>query len=495
MSRKAAKKRSVSMRAHIWMYFCTFAIVIMLILWMLQIIFLNAFFKSMKLRELEKIGNEICEQYELNDDNFYEFWFEHSFNSGTFANIISESGNVSEGYPYQHPNDRSENDDGKIPGNRFKARPNAVPFFNEKNFEHFISSVKTSPSGKTSYIETSSDNRAQFAVYGSYMGTLNGEKMYLYLSSPVERTDATRKVLQTQLIIVSTISIFLASILAYFIARRLSKPIEKITESARMLAGGDYGVSFEKGSYVEINELAETLNHTSKELSKTENLRRDLISNISHDLKTPLTIIKSYAEMIRDLSGENAEKRNKHTGVIIDETNRLSLLVNDLLDLSRIQSGTMAMDIKPFDINQTVKSMMSGFDYYCENEGYNLSVKASASKKALGDERRIEQVIYNLIGNAINYTGDDKSVFITVSDAGSKVRFTVRDTGKGIPKDELELVWDKYYKSANTHRRQEVGSGIGLSIVKNILCAHNARFGVISSEGEGSEFWFELPTE
>lgn len=473
-----SKGKIPGMRAHLWWYFCTFAIVIMLILWVLQILFLNAFFNTMKLRELKKMGDRILAEYKLSDD-FFNFRTEHSFNLGVFANIISEDGEVMEGYSYR----RFDGADGKM---------HREDDFRVQMTERFIDSISKADS--VSYIEKNPNDGAQFAVYGAYLGKIDGKKMYLRLSSPVERTDTTRRVLQSQLAVVTVISVLLASVLAYFIARRLSKPIEKITDSAQKLAKGDYGIAFESGTYREINELAQTLNRTSEELSKTEELRKDLISNISHDLRTPLTIIKSYAEMIRDISGSNEEKRNVHTGVIIDETNRLSLLVSDLLDLSKIQSGTVTMNKAPFDIGEAAGAILSAFKIYEEKHGYKFTAVFETTKCAIGDRRRIEQVIYNLIANAINYTGDDKQVFITAKDSGDKIYFSVRDTGVGIPQDEIDRVWDKYYKSAKTHTRQSVGTGIGLSIVKNILTAHGAAFGVKTSH-HGSEFWFELPAE
>lgn len=479
-------KKEISLKIHLWFYFCTFAVVIMLILWILQIFFLSAFFNTMKLSELQKIGSEISNHYELNEEDFYQYWFEHSYNFGVFAHIISENGDMERNYNTT-PKFRNPKENGE-------QRPHFDnrEVIDNTTFENFVDKITSSASGEVSYIEKNNFNRGEFAVYGAYLGELEGEKMYLYLSSPLERTDTTRKVLQTQLIIVTVLSVLLALILAYFIAKRLSKPIEKITESAHELAKGNYDVNFEHASYLEISELADTLNYTAGELSKTENLRRDLISNVSHDLRTPLTIIKSYAEMIRDLSGSNEEKRNKHTGVIIDETNRLSLLVNDMLDLSKVQSGTMKMEIKPFDMNETVKVILDRFGVYSESEGYVFNFNSSAVSNVLGDERRIEQVIYNLVGNAVNYTGDDKTVYVSVTEKDNTVRFSVRDTGKGIPKDEIDRVWDKYYKSPSTHRSRTVGTGIGLSIVKNILIAHNAKYGIISETDKGSEFWFEL---
>ena len=196
--------------------------------------------------------------------------------------------------------------------------------------------------------------------------------------------------------------------------------------------------------------------------------------------------------MIRDISGNNEEKRNKHTGVIIDEANRLSLLVNDMLDLSQIQSGTTQMKLEEFDMNLTAAEIADSLDYYREREGYKFVLNTTAVHNAVGDSRKIGQVIYNLVANAINYTGDDKTVYISVFDTENGVKFTVRDTGKGIAPDETERVWDKYYKSSGTHTRQNVGTGIGLSIVKSIMDAHHAEYGVQTKENCGSTFWFEL---
>lgn len=484
------KKQSISLKAHLWLYFCSFAVSIMAILWILQILFLGAFFNTMKLNELKKAGNLITEQYDLNDENFYQFWFEHSFESGIFAHLISENGEIVQNFN-TFPQERDDAADRPAEHRDHRPRFENRGFINPMNFRNFIDKVSGSDT-YVSYIEKNEDGGAAFAVYGTYLGKIDDEKIYLYLVSPLERTDTTRRVLQTQLIIVSGLSILLALALAYFIAKRLSKPIENTTENARRLALGDYSVQFEKGSYKEIDDLSDTLNYATDELSRTEELRRDLISNVSHDLRTPLTIIKSYAEMIRDISGSNEEKRNKHTGVIIDETNKLSLLVNDMLDLSKIQSGTMAMQMNTFDLKALTNATLKRFEYYRETGGYTFETAYGKLHPAYGDERRIEQVIYNLLANAVNYTGDDKKIYVSVTMHDDKLRFSVRDTGCGIKDEEIDLVWDKYYKSSEKHKREKVGTGIGLSIVKNILICHNAEFGVNSTLGEGSEFWFEL---
>ena len=283
--------------------------------------------------------------------------------------------------------------------------------------------------------------------------------------------------------------------LSFIIASKVSKPITQITDAASALAKGDYDVTFEGGDYTEINQLAETLNYATNELSKTEELRRDFIANVSHDLKTPLTLIKSYAEMIRDISGNIPEKRNSHVKVIIDESDRLTELVNDILNLSKLQSGIDQIECNTFDLGKTTESILKKFKILTERYGYTFNFNCDDNTLVIGDEKKIEQTIYNLVSNSVYYTGEDKFVTINIKNLGEYVQFEVEDTGKGIPKEEINLVWDRYYKSGKTHKRAAMGTGLGLSIVKGILMAHNVNFGIDSTVGEGSKFWFQLRTK
>lgn len=500
-------KKPISLKAHLWLYFVTFAIIIMAMLWILQTFFLSTFYNTMKLNELKKVGNLISDQYDINDENFYEFWFEHSFNSGIFAQLVTDDGKLIPNFDnipssryrekIKPENPKEEFKDNNIfPDKKMPHLKDAPGRFNHNfsylDLDEFAERIQKSPKQKVSYVVEPDGKRGAYAVYGTYLGEIDGNSVYLSLISPLERTDTTRKVIQTQLLIASIIAILMGFALAYFIARRFSKPVEEMNRGAACLAKGDYSVQFKEGSYREVDELARTLNYATTELSKTEELRRDLISNVSHDLRTPLTIIKSYAELIRDISGENPEKRQKHTGVIIDEANNLSLLVNDMLDLSKIQSGTMVMEPTDFELKNLAEQTLKRFDYYSETQGIVFETHYQSAGHVVGDERRIEQVIYNLVANAVNYTGDDNRIIITITETDNSVRFCVKDTGAGIPEDELDRVWDRYYRASETRKREKMGTGIGLSIVKNILLQHDAEFGVISKEGSGSSFWFEL---
>jgi signal transduction histidine kinase len=250
-----------------------------------------------------------------------------------------------------------------------------------------------------------------------------------------------------------------------------------------------FDLEFQVKDYKEITELSETLNHTTKELAKTEVLQRELIANVSHDLRTPLTMITAYSEVMRDIPGENTPE---NVQVIIDETKRLTVLVNDLLDMSKIQAGVTVLETKEYDLTESISASIERHSKLLEPYGYKVMFEYDCHVLVEADEFKIYQVIYNLIGNAVNYAGDDKTVKVRQIVKNGKVRIEVIDRGEGIPKDKLENVWDRYYKLDKNHKRAIMGSGLGLSIVQNILKLHNAQYGVESTEGEGSVFWFEL---
>jgi signal transduction histidine kinase len=317
----------------------------------------------------------------------------------------------------------------------------------------------------------------------------SGDTEVIFLNSVISPVSATVHTLRIQLIYISVIMILLSLLIAFIISRRVSKSIIKVNESAKELAKGNFDVEFQGKDYKEITELSETLNHTTKELAKTEVLQRELIANVSHDLRTPLTMITAYSEVMRDIPGENTPE---NVQVIIDETKRLTVLVNDLLDMSKIQAGVTVLETKEYDLTESISASIERHSKLLEPYGYKVMFEYDCHVLVEADEFKIYQVIYNLIGNAVNYAGDDKTVKVRQIVKNGKVRIEVIDRGEGIPKDKLENVWDRYYKLDKNHKRAIMGSGLGLSIVQNILKLHNAQYGVESTEGEGSVFWFEL---
>lgn len=318
----------------------------------------------------------------------------------------------------------------------------------------------------------------------------NGNTRILIMSSVLTPVNVTIEALRFQLIIITIITVLFAAILAMLIARSIAKPIINMSISAGKLAKGQYDTDFSSTSgYREIDELGDSLNNAAYELSKLDRMRKDLIANISHELRTPLTLISGYAEVMRDIPGEN---NGENLEVILKETNRLSQLVNDALDVSKLQSGNVTLNRNVFCITDSISAIIERISKLTELSGYQIDFESSEQCCVNADEMKISQVIYNLVGNAINYTGDDKKVIVRQIVMGNTVKIEVADNGKGIKHEDLPYVFDRYYRSLEVHRKPVVGTGLGLSIVKEILTLHNAVYGVTSGEGFGTTFWFEL---
>lgn len=319
---------------------------------------------------------------------------------------------------------------------------------------------------------------------------VNNGSVFVY--SPLEDLDGASIVLRGQLFYITLLVIILACFISYFLSNKITGPITKITKKAKELGEGNYQIHFDESDVLEIDELASTLNHVSHDLSRIDELRRDLLANVSHDIKTPLTMIRAYAEKVRDITFKDKEKMDKDLNVIIDEADRLNILVNDILDLSKMQANADVLQLEEFDLCEVIKEVMLRYDILKTNENYEFIVELPDKAVVNADKQKIMQVIYNLINNAINYTGDDKRVFVRVVETKKEYIVEIQDTGKGIKKNEIPYIWDKYYKSEKKHQRNVVSTGIGLSIVKEVLTKHKFDFGVKSTLKKGSTFYFKI---
>ncbi len=317
----------------------------------------------------------------------------------------------------------------------------------------------------------------------------DGRNLSLTFYAIITPVNATVSTLQFQLVLITLFMIILSVGLAIILSRKISKPIENINASAKNLAKGDYETSFSGEGYLEISELSDTLNNTAMELSKVEKLRRDLIAHISHDLRTPLSLIYSYAEMMHDFPDEITVEQTK---VIMDETSRLSSLVDDVLDISRFESGVPLLNISEFNLTDSLKGAVDRVSELVRVDGFLLEFISDGDILISADELKITQAFYNLLINAINYTGDDKVVSIRQLVVDDRVRIEVSDSGEGVDPLHLPYIWERYYKVDKNHKRPVTGTGLGLSIVKKIIESHGGQCGVESKVGEGSTFWFEL---
>lgn len=330
-------------------------------------------------------------------------------------------------------------------------------------------------------------------AYGASVQAESGVR-YLYLTIPARSLNRYAENFRWMSLVTGAFSLVLAFVASGVVAVLITKPVTEITERAKELARGNYSLDFRKNYYCsEISELSEALECARAEISKADDVQKELIANVSHDFKTPLTMIKAYASMIREISGEDKEKRDAHAQVIIDESDRLTALVGDLLDLSRLRAGLTENASTVFNLSEDVYRVAGRFDYLTQTSGYKVEVLVEEDIYTLACRERIEQVLYNLIGNAVNYTGEDKRVRVKLYRKENCARFEVIDSGKGIPPEEVNTIWDRYYRSSSTHKRPVKGTGLGLSIVKQILLAQGCPFGVISEVGKGSCFWVEFP--
>ena len=455
-----------SVKNKTWQYLLMFSLIIIIFLWLFQGLFFNEYYKYAKRLAVSTVQNNLIKHQ--NDKDFNKRIDNLAFDNGVCIEIIDKKLNTIYKSKYVGKGCFLANDDKN---SNFK-----LDFISSKETSN--SKVVTNPEFNNSTILTAKK--------------MNNNK-YIFVNSSLEPIDSTAKIIRDQLIIITIILIILSFIVSYIVARHLTKPLVEINNESKKLAKGDFNNKISvKTDISEINELTNTLNYTRLELAKTDELRRDLLSNVSHDMKTPLTMIKAYTEMMNDLHKDNYNKRIEDGNIIIEEVDRLTLLVNDILDLSKMQSNISELKIEEFDLIEIINKIIKNYSILVQNNNYKFIFNHDDKKLLIkADKKKIEQVLYNLITNAINYVGDDKKIIIEVIN-NEDILINVTDHGKGISKDDIPYIWDKYYKSKKKYKRNKIGSGLGLSIVKSILEEHNYEYGVKSELNKGSTFWFKI---
>lgn len=473
---KAFHPKRSSMRYMVWSYFLLFTVLILILIWFFQYFFLNNYYKAKKVKNVERCANKIVNSY--NTEKLEETIRMLAFDNNLCVVITDEHGNY----------EAIENNLGAYSFMAMDIKDN-----HSMEIYKILTEAKRSEKGYVTKMSKNTKFHRQEIIYcRKIFKDKSPKQAYLYIESSVEPIDSTVRIIREQLVYITIVILELAFLISMFISRRLSQPITKLTQTAIKFKDGNFDVTFDSRGYHEIEELAGVLEDAKNEVRKVSDLRKDLIANISHDLRTPLTMVKAYAEMIRDLSGDNPQKRNEHIQIIIDEADRLSNLVNSLLELSKLESGNIDLNITEFSITEKIEDCMTRYSLMIEQNGYDIKFIADEDRKICADSDKLDQVIYNFINNAINYTGDKKIIRIKQINLEHSVRIEVTDNGKGISAELLPKVFDRYYRDAKV-KRDIAGTGLGLSICKEILKKHNFAFGVLSEENKGSTFWFETP--
>lgn len=487
------KFNTKSLGVKLWAYFALLAAAIFAVLWLCQTVFLQTFYDRMVIRNIQAAAKQIAAQ--MGRADFGDWLDDLAYENSLLIFLTDAQGNVlystdehsgayrgetaaaedTRGNPY-HPSDKILN--WQIGAGRHLNLP--------PDFSTFMERLNSSENGTVGYRLTDGSTY----IYGTRLGAASGESI-LYISAALEAVGATVSILRTQLVWITGAALLFAFGIALLISRRFTKPVAALDRQARKMAEGGGLDGVERGFCSELDGLADTLYQTAAALNKAEQSRKEFLANISRDLRTPLTMIRGYAEMVRDISWEDETQRENDLAIIIRETNRLTELVNDILELTALQSQTQAAQYGEVDLSAAAQDVIRQFTPLCEQRGCVIKSELESGQFVRGEPVQLSRVLYNLIDNAISHAGEPQIVHVSLKRVGQTARVEVQDHGEGIPPEEIPYVWERYFTSKQRKSKRE-HSGLGLAISKEILLAHGAKFGVNSAIGQGSCFWFEM---
>ncbi len=458
-------KKTKTLIKEIWKYFLLFSVFILIFLWTTEVFFFDQYYRNSKIKDTKEVANTI--KIFSNKETFKDILNQTSIDKEVCIEIV---------------------DDGGLP-------IYMASFFGKGCLPNTTSNIDF----KSSFIRSNKEQETFEIVNPRFKNDtiVQAVKLenntYAFINSSIEPIESITYLNRNLLIVATIIVLLLSLVTSYYVSKHISTPITHLSKQAKRLAKQDFEADFETTSSIEeIKELEESLNYAKGELEKTDELRRDLMANVSHDLKTPLTMIKAYAEACTEIHKNKPEKQQEDMNTIINETERLTTLVNDILTLSKMQNNIEELEIEEFNLIELINQILKTYTYLEEKEDYKFEFIHDKDEYTIkADKKKLEQVIYNLLNNAINYTGEDNKVTIEVN----KNKVSITDTGKGIKEEDLPYIWDKYYKNKKKHKRNLVGTGLGLSIVKQILEAHNYKYGVNSKLDKGTTFYFEIKEE
>ncbi|MBO5098913.1 MAG: HAMP domain-containing protein [Clostridia bacterium] len=471
-----------SIKFKTWGYMIGVVSVILIIMWLLGVVFLQDFYEYTKELDVKKVQVDIVKTLSKGDiTENYEKLLEISRENDLFVEIFDNEGKIIVS-PYMY----FMQNDSRIRmsfGNMMSSivATNAVKEMIETGENSKVLKIKPKEE------QQKEQDNAIMLINKFKAGDVN---YYVATRSSLVPIQSTADILGRLFVVIMLVVLVVSLVLAFAFASTITKPIRKLSVAARQVAAGNYDVNLQVENADELGVLTNDFNEMTKELGKVDSIRKDLIANVSHELRTPLTMIKGYAETIRDLSGDIPEKREKQLGIIIDETDRLSGLITNMLDLSRLQADKLDFAFEEFNLTKMLKKLMERYDIYTQ-QGFVFNMNLAEDVMVTGDYARLEQVVCNLVDNAINHSIDTQTVDIVLTENGV---FNVRNFGDVIEPEDIRHIWDRYYKIDKSGRRRIAGTGIGLSIVKEILTRHNFKYGVTSDKINGTNFWIDFKT-
>lgn len=472
-------KKKKPLRSKITIYLLLFAGGLVVLLLVFQLVLLEPMYERYKKEEVKRAGDAVASALATYEGQDLEnAIFSISAENDTCVRVIGESSDFTTGnmgcvlYRMSDHEVMAEAQKASDAGNSYLD-----------TFDNHID-----PPGGVKDDDGSSGSDMQGLLY-TVLVDVGGVTKIVMTSTTLTPVNATTSTLRTQIWYIGVIVIVAMLLLSWWMNHQIAKPLAAINTEAKKLADGVYGGARENLNYLEASELDTTLQKAAVDIRKAEKERRDLLSNVSHDLRTPLTMINGFAKMMVELPDQKTEENLQ---VIIDESDRLTVLVNDLLDLSRLQANRITLHPEVFNLSELLEKELRKYEIYKVEDGFNFETDIAPDLYVYADSKRIAQVFNNFVINAINYSGNSRRILIRAESRPDKAHVEIQDFGEGIAPEQQKDIWDRYYKIDRTHVRQSNGSGLGLSIVKQLLDLHHARYGVKSKPEEGSTFWFEL---
>lgn len=320
--------------------------------------------------------------------------------------------------------------------------------------------------------------------------TASGTYTVLVTTSLVHISEAAN-VLGKILPIAAALIFVFALAAAWLFSEWFTKPLRQLSSATRQMAKGNYNVQVRTRRSDELGDLARDFNHMASEVQRSAQMQRDLLANVSHDLRTPLTLIKGYAETVRDLTGDNKKQRDEQMNIIVDEADRLTALVSSVMELSKVASGSVKCERVHFDMGMLCDEVSERYDAICAQNGWKLQLDLPEEELPVyADPEMMQRALHNLLGNAMHHIGADGIFILRAQRCMEGIRVEVEDHGPGIAAEDLPYIFDRYYRSRSDAGKQ--GTGLGLSITKAIFQQHGFRYGVQSAIGMGTTFWFIL---
>ena len=483
-------KKSIGMKLFIGI--TCFVVIIVSLSWILNTKYLEKYYLEKKSDNLIQYGEEIKSIYNKDIDDMDIEFMKIENQIGADITIFSKDGQIK--YSSLFNQQRMGMGNGKMGRNVHLTKDDVEKIFKEERI------LKTYQHPRL---------KAKFLV----LAFLLKEDDVLVLETSVASITESVEIAKDFYIYIGIISLIIGAIVAFLYSRRFTKPIIELNNVAKSMGKLDFSQKYDVKTDDEIGELGKTINDLSEQLNrkiaelneanerlkediekekKIDAMRKEFISSVSHELKTPIALIQGYAEGLKDNIVTDEENKNFYCEVITDETEKMEKLVKGLLELSKIESGSVKLENENFNIVHLVEKIVNKYKPILNDKNINLIIDHDEKElKVKADISKIEQVLVNFINNAMNHIDENGKLKISLKDEQEKIRVSVCNSGSRIPKEEMDRIWDSFYKIDKSRAREYGGTGLGLSIVKGILELHNNAFGVLNKD-EGVEFWFEL---